>query len=98
MSGKYKVDTTQLGSEADRINSLNSSIQGNFNKLTDEVRSLSAVWEGFASNTFMASYNQDCESISGFLKRNAQFYENAKKGQGEYNRGEHDVDWKIKFL
>lgn len=85
------VTTAKLNSAANNLEGLVQRYQNSVNKLYELGSSLDSMWDGEASNKFMATLGSDRESFNSLETMLRKYIEVLRQNADTYSRGENDV-------
>lgn len=82
MINEIKVNTTRLGTDAEKVNDYMRKIETAVNKIEESMKRIDGKWDGDASKAFNTAMKNDIKEIKEIIKNLEEIYNyesNAKK-------------------
>ncbi len=84
----FRVTTTILRAEAEKLKELNEQFKSNVEMLTEKENSLSGMWEGEARNAFHTAYSNDKVQFDNFYRVINEFVNRLQEDAAAYDKAE----------
>lgn len=91
MAERIEIETRSLGQDRETIQSQTEGLKSRTRQLSEQIESLSGMWEGPAKESFMAQFRTDYEFMQEFLMEMDKYVQAMAYAENEYNKCENDV-------